>query len=824
MKNRENRFAIMETHFHLEDKNVFVFKGVYSKNKMGDNKIALFIDGERVPLKRKVREGVEVSRLYANYPYLVNREYTFSGRLPENLESKKKLEIYEHDGVKKRRVYHISAKKLLKFRKDLPYMIDNISEANGKVEISGWYIDIGGVKVDILDKNGQAVPADLKYGYRRDVIEAFPEAVPEDVKGFQIIYHEKKKKKARIRFRYGRHTIQEVLPLHPSKVKKLAKEAHEFGKEACLNVRKTGAYWRQFGLKITLKRVKEKLTKHEGEDYEKWMRKNMPDQEELEKQRKHKFSIEPKISVVVPLYKTPEKYLLELVDSMKGQTYSNWELCLSDGSGKDSPLSHILKKLEKSDPRIKVAYNKEQLRISENTNRAIEIASGEFIGFADHDDLLTKDALYECVKVLNDHPDMQMAYSDEDKVDGEGKRYFQPHFKPDFNKDLLNSTNYFCHLVVVERSVLEKAGKLNPEFDGAQDYDFVLRCSETAEHIYHIPKILYHWRAHEDSTAENPESKMYAFEAGARAIQAHYDRIGWKNTRVSQTECLGVYRTHYTLEEEPLVSIIIPNKDHVDDLKKCLDSIKRCSYQNYEVLIVENNSEKKETFRYYDSIDGQDGKIRVLYWKDTFNYSAINNFGAKQANGDYFLFLNNDTEMINEDCIQELLGFCMREDVGAVGARLYFEDGTIQHAGVIIGLGGIAGHIFSNTPHNQVGYFARVITQQDYSAVTAACVMIGRKEFEETGGFDVNLAVAFNDIDLCLRIRKLGKLIVYNPFAELFHYESKSRGSDTTQDKIERFNNETMYFEKRWKHMFEAGDPYYNRNFAVDRFDCSLSS
>lgn len=815
MKSKDNRFEIMETHFHLDDKDVFVFRGVYSKNKMGSNKIALFIDGERVPLSRKVREGVEVRRMYAKYPYLVNTEYTFSGRLPENLESKKKLEIYEHDGKRRRRVYHIGMGKLLKYRKDLRYTIENISEVNGRVEITGWYIDIGGVKVDILDKHGQAVPSELKYGYRRDVIEAFPEAVPENVKGFQLVYQKGEEKKVRICFGYGKHTIQEVLPLHPSKVK-------EFAEEACLNVKKTGSYWKRFGLKITLKRVKEKLTKHGGEDYQKWLEKHLPDQETLEKQKKHQFPKEPKISMVVPLYKTPKKYLLELVDSLKGQTYANWELCFSDGSGKDSPLLGILKKLEKSDSRIKVVYNKEQLRISENTNRAIDIATGDFIGFADHDDLLTPDALYECVKVLNTHPDMEMVYSDEDKVDGEGKRYFQPHFKPDFNKDLLNSTNYFCHLVVVERSVLEKAGKLNPEFDGAQDYDFVLRCSEVAEHIYHIPKILYHWRAHEDSTAENPESKMYAFEAGARAIQAHYNRIGWKNTKVSQTECLGVYRTHYTLEEEPLVSIIIPNKDHVDDLKKCLDSIAHCTYQNYEILIVENNSEEEETFAYYDSIEKQNAKVQVLYWKDKFNYSAINNYGSAQAKGDYFLFLNNDTEIINEDCIQELLGFCMREDVGAVGARLYFEDGTIQHAGVIIGLGGIAGHIFSNTPHSQVGYFARVITQQDYSAVTAACVMIGKKEFEEVEGFDVNLAVAFNDIDLCLRIRKLGKLIVYNPFAELFHYESKSRGSDTTQDKIERFNNETMYFEKRWKHIFEMGDPYYNRNFAVDRFDCSL--
>lgn len=309
---------------------------------------------------------------------------------------------------------------------------------------------------------------------------------------------------------------------------------------------------------------------------------------------------------------------------------------------------------------------------------------------------------------------------------------------------------------------------------------------------------------------------------GARAIQAHYNRIGWDNTKVTQTECLGVYRTHYKLRETPLVSIIIPNKDHVEDLSKCLDSLSRCSYQNYEILVVENNSQNQDTFAYYEEIQEKDSRIQVLYWKEAFNYSSINNFGVSQAKGQYLLFLNNDTEVINEDCLEELLGFCMRPDVGVVGARLYFGDGTIQHAGVVVGLGGIAGHIFSGTPRDQVGYFARVVTQQDYSAVTAACMMVERESFDRVGGFDGQLQVAFNDIDLCLRIRGLGKLVVYNPYAELFHYESKSRGSDDTPEKSERFNRETAYFEQRWKQILTDGDPYYNRNFAIDRFDCSL--
>ncbi|MCB6288422.1 glycosyltransferase family 2 protein [[Clostridium] scindens] len=815
MNREENRFELIESRFHLNDIGVYVFKGIYSKNKMEENKLVLSVDEENIPLDMEIKEGAEVRRMYGWYPYPIDTEYSFSCRLPEKLELSKKLKIFEYTKSGKREVYSISVKKLLKSRKDMYYAIESVGGSKGKVEITGWFIDAGDVEICILGKDNRKIESSIKYGYRRDVIEAFPEADPEKVKGFKAKFKRVDDRTVKLCFNYGDNTIKEVLPVHPSKIRK-------FNKIISSYLKKGYVYYKRYGIKLTIDRSKEKLFDRSGVNYERWLKKHLPNDQILRKQSKRRFGKEPKISIVIPLYKTPENYLRELVDSIKAQTYSNWELCLSDGSGKNSPILKLLKDLESSDARIKVVYNNEQLQISENTNRAIESATGDYIGFADHDDLLTPNALYECVRALNKHPGIRAIYSDEDKVSMDGRKHFQPHFKPDFNKDLLNSTNYFCHLFVVEKAIVDKVGALNSEFDGAQDYDFVLRCSEETENIYHIPKILYHWRAHEDSTAENPESKMYAFEAGARAIKAHYDRIGWENTEVTQTECLGVYRTYYTLKEEPLVSIIIPNKDHIDDLKKCLKSIERCSYKNYEIIIVENNSTEKETFEYYDAINGEGDKIKVIYWENVFNYSAINNYGVEHAKGDYLLFLNNDTEILNETCIEELLGFCMREDVGAVGARLYFEDGTIQHAGVVVGLGGIAGHIFLNTPSDQVGYFARIITQQDYSAVTAACIMVDKKVFEKIEGFDTNLQVAFNDIDLCLRIRELGKLVVYNPYAELYHYESKSRGSDNTSDKIERFNRETAYFENRWHDILTSGDPYYNRNFAIDRFDCGL--
>ncbi len=579
-------------------------------------------------------------------------------------------------------------------------------------------------------------------------------------------------------------------------------------------------YYHKYGFKFVIKLWLEKTFKLEEKRYKVKYKKSILSEEEKRKQSEKIFPYMPQISIVVPLYKTPLIYLRSMINSVCKQTYQNWELCLSDGSGEKSTLKDNLKEYLQKDTRIKVVNDISELNISENTNKAIEICTGDYVAFLDHDDLLAPNALYECVKVINEKPNVKIIYTDEDKVSMNGKKYFQPHFKPDFNKDLLNSTNYFCHLLVVSKSILEQVGKFHPEFNGAQDYDFILRCTEISEDIYHIPKVLYHWRTHEGSTAEKPESKIYAFEAGAKAIRAHYERIGIKNARVKQTKYLGVYRTKYNLYEKPRVSIIIPNRDHINDLKRCLYSIKCSNYPELEIIIVENNSVKKDTFDFYKELEKEDEKIVVLYWKGKFNYSAINNYATSVATGEFVLFLNNDTEMINKSCIEELVAFCMRQDVGAVGARLYYYDNTIQHAGVVVGLGGIAGHIFLNTPREQAGYFARIVTQQNYSAVTGACIMVRKHIFDEVGGFDEKLAIAFNDVDLCLKIRAKGYLIVYNPYAELYHYESKTRGKENNSDKIERLNKESAYFVKKWKKIIESGDPYYNENFSRNRMDC----
>ncbi|MGO5051967.1 glycosyltransferase family 2 protein [Lachnospiraceae bacterium LCP25S3_G4] len=589
-----------------------------------------------------------------------------------------------------------------------------------------------------------------------------------------------------------------------------------------LMIGRSKEYYYKFGFKEFLKRIVVKIFHLDKVDYQSWILEKLPTKQELKKQSEKEFNYQPIFSIVVPLYETPLHYLEQMIESVMVQSYSKWELCLSDGSGFDSPIKDVLKRYTNLDNRIKVIYNEEKLNISRNTNKALEIVTGDYVAFMDHDDLLTPDALFQCVNILNNVGKQDLIYTDEDKITMDGKHFFQPHFKSDFNIDLLCSMNYFCHLVVVSRELYNCVGNLNEEFDGAQDYDFVLRCVESAKKIYHIPKVLYHWRAHKESTAQNPDSKNYAVEAGRNAIQAHYDRIGIK-ANVIEGEGFGVYKTKYQVTNMPKVSIIIPNKDHTDDLNKCIESIEaKTKYPNYEYIIIENNSELEETFEYYRKLKKNNDKVKIVTWKKKFNYAAINNYGVTFANGEYYWFLNNDTEIINSDCMEELLGYCTRADIGIVGARLYYPDNIVQHAGIVIGYAGIAGHAFIGQMRGMPGYFSRIVCAQDYSAVTAACMMVKKSVFELVDGFEEKYAVAFNDVDFCLRVREQGMLVVYNPYAELYHYESKSRGLEDTQEKRQRFQKEVKLFQKRWENLLKKGDPYYNINLTLEKPDFSL--
>ena len=585
-------------------------------------------------------------------------------------------------------------------------------------------------------------------------------------------------------------------------------------------IQKGWRYMKHYGIKGFWIRLHERFEPEEV-PYGPWYEAYIPTEEELEAQRKKKWSYAPKISIAVPAYKTPELFLRQLIQSLQDQTYNNWELCIANASPQDASMEYVLKSCSAMDSRIVWKKLKENRGISENTNEAFAMATGDYVGLLDHDDLLAPNALYEIAAALEKEPETEVLYTDEDKVRGEQLEHFQPHLKPDFNEDLLRSNNYICHFFVVKRTLLQKVGGMRKEFDGAQDYDFIFRCTEAAGKICHIPEILYHWRTHEASTADNPQSKLYAFEAGKRAIEENLKRRGLQG-EVSHTKDYGFYRVKYAVQGEPLVSIIIPNKDAKTDLEKCIRSVKeKSSYKNYEILIVENNSETEEIFAYYKELS-KDPAIRLLKWKKEFNYSAINNFAAKKARGEYLLFLNNDTEVITEDWIQELLGICQRQGTGAVGARLYYGDHTIQHAGTVIGIGGIAGHMFVNLPGERTGYMHKAALIQDLSAVTAACMLVKREAFEEVGGFEEQLSVAFNDVDLCLRLREKGCLVVYNPYAELYHYESKSRGAEDSKEKVRRFQSEIEFMRCRWEKLLKAGDPYYNKNLSLTKWNYSL--
>lgn len=585
-------------------------------------------------------------------------------------------------------------------------------------------------------------------------------------------------------------------------------------------IQKGFRYLKHYGPKEFWIRLHERFEPEEV-PYGPWYEAYVPDEAALEKQRHHHFEYSPLISVAVPAYRTPEKFLAQMIDSLLAQTYGNWELCIANGSPEDSAMKKVLEEYTKKDSRIRVSELTENKGIAGNTNAALEMAQGEFVGLLDHDDLLAPNALYEIVRALDEDRNLDAVYTDEDKVTTELDEHFQPHLKPDFNLDLLRSNNYICHFFVVRRSIVQKVGGFCQEFDGAQDHDFIFRCIETAEKVGHIPEILYHWRTHKASTADNPASKMYAFDAGKRAIEAHLKRTGTEGI-VSHTPDLGFFRVKYPVQGQPLVSVIIPNKDEKETLKACIDSIReKTEYPNYEIIIVENNSTTDEIFQYYKELS-QDPRIRLLRWKKEFNYSAINNYGVRHANGEYLLFLNNDVTVITPGWIKELLGVCQRPEVGAAGVKLIYPDNTIQHAGCVIGLGGIAGHMFVDMPANRTGYLHKASILQDMSAVTAACMMMKRTAFEEAGGFTEKLSVAFNDVDLCLKVRKNHKLIVYDPYVQLYHMESKTRGAEDNKQKVRRFQEEIEYMRCQWIDILKKGDPYYNKNLSLTKWNYSL--
>ena len=695
-----------------------------------------------------------------------------------------------------------------------------VSSNNGITEVRGWAftsnLEFPEIQIkNITDNNTSEFS--IRYTKFQELIDDSILS-QEQMYGFALSFIKEEGKEYSIELRNGNNT--KSLPLtsffsERNETKKLS-IGTALKRISPKMMKRFFEYLKENGIKETVYKIL--FGMQEEFDYDAWFRRNRILDEELERQKKIVFPYVPKISILVPTFNTPKDLLIEMIESVRNQSYANWQLCIADGSDQEE-TKNILKEYVSKDNRITVSWLDKNYGISGNTNKALELADGEYTALFDHDDVLELNALYEVVSSLQEvHHDI--VYTDEDKLNGKTLQYEDPNFKSDYNEDLLLSHNYITHFFVVKTNILREVGGFNSEYDGAQDYDVILKCVEKTNDIHHIAKILYHWRMHEGSTALNPESKMYCYIAGEKAIQHHLDRIGVKaKVEMRKKPYWGLYHVEYLLDEDPLVSIVIPNYEHEDVLKTCIDSLYNVNtYKNFEIIIVENNSKKKSTFDYYKQVQAEHENVKVVTWKGTeFNFSAINNFGAKFAKGQYLLFLNNDTKVIAPEAIREMVGTCSRKNVGIVGAKLLYQDNTIQHAGVVIGFMGYARHIMNDIEGlKDPGYMMRAQVNCDYSAVTAACMMTKKSLFEELDGFDESFKVACNDIDYCLRVEERNCLVVFNSFAKFYHFESKSRGYENSLEKVNRFNREVEIWQDRWRDILVNGDPYYNVNFKIE--------
>lgn len=576
--------------------------------------------------------------------------------------------------------------------------------------------------------------------------------------------------------------------------------------------------------------AKIKYKKIEREAMANYGTRSFPTPEEAQLQRSEHFDRRVKISILVPLWNTPESFLREMIESVTAQTYENWELCLADGSDDaHGNVAVIVREYQEKDGRGRILYKKLEKNegIAGNTNQCLTMATGEYIGLFDHDDILHPSVLYEYVKVINEKQ-ADYIYCDETTFkSGDINKMLTMHFKPDYAIDNLRANNYICHFSVFSRELLDGTELFRSQFDGSQDHDMILRLTDRAKHVVHVPKLLYYWRSHPGSVASDINAKPYAIQSAKNAVADHLRRHGFDHFQITSTRAFEtIFKIRYQILGSPLISIVIANKDHVADLQRCITSIlEKSTYENYEIIIVENNSEEKQTFEYYEELK-ENNRITVITYEGAFNYSAVNNLGVKQARGEYILLLNNDTQVITVNWLEELLMYAQREDVGAVGGKLYYGDKTIQHAGVVLGLGAhrTAGHSHYKQHRENLGYMGRLCYAQDVSAVTGACLLVKKSLFEEVGGLEEEFAISLNDVDFCLKLREKGYLNVFTPFAELYHFESISRGLDDQGQKAQRYDRESQRFREKWKKVLEAGDPYYNPNFSLDRSDFALKT
>lgn len=736
-------------------------------------------------------------------------------------EEPKSIEIIAYTDTCSESILNYDQRKINKYRdkREINTYIDEFTynEETKTYQLKGWAYSYAKdpIEYSVLDSNGKKVDIEFHSKGRVDLYSLFFVGEDQIDCGYTIKWKGNAKEKYSFVLKTKNYQSKEILQEKTPSRNVLSKVPKLFKMMSYQHIKNGFRILRKKGFSGVIDRIIHGSSN--WAEYDEWFNATKVTEEELERQRNTKFEFAPMISIIVATFNTKEEYLKEMIDSVRNQSYSNWQLCIGDGSTNDSVEKYV-KEHYGDDSRIVFKKLEKNYGISGNMNGALELVTGDYVGLFDHDDLLTPDCLYEFVASMQEvHHDC--VYSDEDKLNDKTKKFEDPHFKPDFSIDLLCSHNYITHFFVVNMDIVRKVGGMRSEYDGSQDHDFIFRCVEQANSVHHVPKILYHWRMHPLSTAMDPESKMYCYTSGKKAIESHFKRVGIDATvEMLPRPLYGMYHCKYTVKDHPLVSILIPNYNHKDLLKGCIESLMNVNtYSNIEIVIVENNSTEQEIFDYYKELEETYSNVKVIYYEGDFNYSKINNYGVKYTHGEYILFLNNDTKVIEPDSIEDMLGVCQREDVGAVGAKLLYEDDTVQHCGVVVGYHGYATAAFSLIDRNDFGYMGRPRVSWDVSAVTAACLMTKREIFDEVGGFDEDFKVACNDVDLCLKIRSLNKWIVEDVFSVWYHYESKSRGLEDTPEKQARFQSEIARFQKKWPEILKNGDPFHNPNFDLDK-------
>ncbi|MDG0921336.1 glycosyltransferase family 2 protein [Enterococcus faecalis] len=707
---------------------------------------------------------------------------------------------------------------------DIKVIFDSIyrDKTTNNLTITGWALDTITKESPTftINNENQVSAYNIQRVLREDVNQIY-QTEPAIEAGFVVTLEGIKQKKVLpFHFQSSAHVVTVDFPLN--KKYPVIPGTEDKVTRLWIKAKKGFKYMAKNGISHTIQRAKIEKLRNQA-SYPNWLARNEVLDIEAMTQEIATFHYQPKISIAMPVYNVEEKWLRLCIDSILNQVYTNWELCMADDASTDPNVKNILTEYQQLDERIRVVFREQNGHISEATNSALAIATGEFVALLDNDDELAINAFYEVVKVLNENPELDLIYSDEDKIDMDGNRS-DPAFKPDWSPDLLLGTNYISHLGVYRRSILEEIGGFRKGYEGSQDYDLVLRFTEktTKERITHIPKVLYYWRMLPTSTAVDQGSKGYAFEAGLRAVQDALVRRGI-NGHATHGAANGLYDVYYDIESEKLVSIIIPTKNGYKDVQRCVSSIiEKTTYQNYEIIMADNGSTDPKMHELYAEFEQQlPGRFFVESIDIPFNFSTINNRAAKKAHGEYLLFLNNDTEVITENWLTLMVSFAQQERIGCVGAKLLYPNNTVQHAGVILGLGGVAGHGHYGYPHGDLGYFGRLAINVNYSAVTAACLLMKKADFDAVGGFEEAFTVAFNDVDLCLEVQALGRDNVWLHEAELYHFESQTRGYDDKGKKKKRFEQEKVMMEEKWGPLIE-NDPFYNPNLTRDIPNFSL--